>query len=96
MFYVPLQRWPIFAEHDFYGQGCPFSCPKHVGGAPDYGKVSTPVADAICDRVNLEIKVQPTSGATEMKQIAEAIRKIVAHQAELAEVDKAIAEGRIK
>jgi dTDP-4-amino-4,6-dideoxygalactose transaminase len=96
MFYVPLQRWPIFAKHDFYGQGCPFSCPKHVGGAPDYGQVSTPVADAICDRVNLEIKVQPTSGATEMKQIAEAIRKIVAHKAELKEVDKAIAEGRIK
>jgi dTDP-4-amino-4,6-dideoxygalactose transaminase len=96
MFYVPLQRWPIFAERDFYGQGCPFSCPKHGGGPPDYARVSTPLADELCGHVNLEIKVQPTSGEAEMKQTAEAIQKIVAHKAELKEVDLAIAEGRIK
>jgi dTDP-4-amino-4,6-dideoxygalactose transaminase len=96
MFYVPLQRWPIFAEQDFYGQGCPFSCPMHAGGAPDYSQVSTPVAEGICDRVNLEIKVQPTSGAVEMRQIAEAIRKIVANRDELRDVDRGIKEGWIK
>lgn len=87
MFYQPLQRWPIFAEADFYGQGCPFSCPKHAGGAPDYGSVSTPVAEAICDRVNLEIKVQPTAGERDMADVAAAIRKIVTHAKELSEID---------
>ncbi|HUT61321.1 MAG TPA: DegT/DnrJ/EryC1/StrS family aminotransferase [Phycisphaerae bacterium] len=96
MFYVPLQHWPIFAEQDFFGQGCPFSCPKYAGGPVDYSKVSTPVADAVCDSVNLEIKVQPTSGAIEMKQTAEAIRKLVANKAELKDVDQAIVEGKIK
>lgn len=96
MFYVPLQRWPIFAAVDFYGRGCPFSCPKHEGGSVDYSQVSTPVADAICDRVNLEIKVQPTSGETEMRQIAEAIRTIVANKDTLKSVEQAINDGRIK
>jgi dTDP-4-amino-4,6-dideoxygalactose transaminase len=96
MFYQPLQRWPIFAEADFYGQGCPFSCPKHYGGPVDYSAVSTPVAEALCDRVNLEIKVQPTSGETEMKQVAEAIGKIVSNRAELKAVDQSIQEGTIK
>lgn len=86
MFYVPLQRWPIFAEADMYGRGCPFSCPLHEGGPVDYRNVSTPVADAICDRVNLEIKVHPTNGETEMQQVAEAIRKIVENKAALREV----------
>jgi len=88
MFYVPLQRWPIFAEADFYGRGCPFSCPKYEGDV-DYRETATPVADAICDRTNLEIKVQPTSGETEMKQIAEAIGKILAHVDELKALDAA-------
>ena len=94
MFYVPVQRWPIFTHADFFGRGCPFSCPKHPGGPVDYRQVSTPVADAICDRVNLEIKVQPTSGETEMFQIAEAIRKIVENRAELKQVDQHMREGR--
>lgn len=87
MFYQPLQRWPIFAEADFYGHGCPFSCPKHSGGAPDYGSVSTPVAEAICDRVNLEIKVQPSAGERDMADVAAAVRKIVTHAEELGEAD---------
>ena len=66
------------------------------GGPGDYSNVSTPVADAICDHVNLEIKVQPTSGETEMRQIAEAIRKIVSNRAELKAVDQGIQEGTIK
>jgi dTDP-4-amino-4,6-dideoxygalactose transaminase len=86
MFYVPLQRWPIFAKADFFGRGCPFTCPLHEGGSVDYRDVHTPVADAICDRVNLEIKVHPTSGEREMRQIAEAIRKLVAHKSELREL----------
>ena len=96
MFYVPLQRWPIFAEADFFGRGCPFSCPKHEGAPPDYSNVVTPVADAICDCINLEIKVQPTSGETEMKQIATAIRKIVANRDELKEVEQTQEEGKNK
>ncbi len=62
----------------------------------NYKSVSTPVADAICDRVNLEIKVQLTSGPVETRQTAEAIRKILAHRDELKEAEAAIAEGRIK
>jgi dTDP-4-amino-4,6-dideoxygalactose transaminase len=96
MFYVPLQRWPIFAAADFYGRGCPFACPKREGGAAEYRAVSTPVADAVCDRVNLEIKVQPTSGAAEMRHTAEAIGKIMANQGELKDVQQGIQEGRIK
>jgi dTDP-4-amino-4,6-dideoxygalactose transaminase len=83
MFYVPLQRWPIFAQADFFGRGCPFSCPKLEGGPVDYRDASTPVADAICDDINLEIKVHPTSGETEMRQVAAAIRKVVEHIDEL-------------
>jgi len=74
MFYVPLQRWPIFARGDF-------------------GHVSTPVADAICDSINLEIKVHPTSGETEMQQIAEAIRKILAHREQLQPAPAASMKG---
>ena len=80
MFYVPLQRWPIFAQRDMYGRGCPFTCHAGEDGPIDYAAVSTPVADAICDRVNLEIKVQPTSGEREMEQIAAAIRKLAANR----------------
>ena len=87
MFYQPLQRWPIFAEADFYGQGCPFSCPRHAGGAPDYGAVSTPVAEAICDRVNLEIKVQPTASRRDMADVATAVRKVVTHAEDLSGID---------
>lgn len=83
MFYQPLQRWPIFAEADFYGQGCPFGCPMQPNGQPDYSAVSTPVADAICDRVNLEIKVQPVCSDADMDDVAAAIQKIVSHRHEL-------------
>lgn len=87
MFYQPLHRWPIFAEADFYGQGCPFSCPRHSGGAPDYGAVSTPVAEAICDRVNLEIKVQPTADERDMADVAKAVRKVAAQAGALRKVN---------
>ncbi len=96
MFYMPIQRWPTFPAADLFGHGCPFSCPLHEGGPVSYENVSTPVADAICDRVNIEIRVQPTSGEAEMRHVAEAIRKIVANRAELKAVDKAIEEGEIK
>jgi len=86
MFYRPLQRWPIFTEANMYGRGCPFSCPLNEGGPVDYSTVSTPVADAICDHINLEVKVQPTSGEREMQQIADAIRKLSAHRSALASV----------
>lgn len=75
MFYVPLQRWPIFSDDGRHSRGCP--CARQADGRPiDYSHVSTPVADAICDRVNIEIKVQPTSGENEMRQIAAAIGKL--------------------
>ncbi len=96
LFYVPVQRWPIFTEANFFGRGCPFRCPLYEGGPLDYTAVATPVADAICDRINLEIKVQPTSGVTEMVQAAEAIRKIVTNKAELQRIDQAIEEGKIQ
>lgn len=83
MFYVPLQRWPIFAKADMFGKGCPFSCPLHEGGPVNYQNVVTPVATRICDHTNIEIKVQPTSGPLEMRQIAEAIHKIMDHRNEL-------------
>ncbi len=82
MFYTPLQRWGIFSKADYYGKGCPFST-QPGGRTIEYSATHTPVADAICDRINLEIKVQPTSGATEMVQIATAIRKILDHRHEL-------------
>jgi len=95
MFYVPLQRWPILAQHDAYGRGCPFACPLREGGPEDYRGTRTPVADAICDRVNIEIKVQPTSGEREMNQIAEAIRKIADVREALKDVERGIAERKI-
>jgi dTDP-4-amino-4,6-dideoxygalactose transaminase len=86
MFYVPLQRWPIFAQADYFGRGFPFSHPAPGADAMDYRATLTPVADAICDRANLEIKVQPTSGEKEMIQIAEAIRKILDRRHELSDL----------
>ncbi|WP_269542803.1 DegT/DnrJ/EryC1/StrS family aminotransferase [Cerasicoccus fimbriatus] len=83
MFYQPLQRWPIFAEADFYGRGSPFSDPMQANGAPDYGSVSTPLAEAICDRINLEIKVQPTCFEQDMHDVVTAISKVLQHRAEL-------------
>ncbi|MFW6146695.1 MAG: DegT/DnrJ/EryC1/StrS family aminotransferase [Planctomycetota bacterium] len=94
MFYVPLQRWPIFARADMYGRGCPFRCP-HNETTPDYGKVTTPVAEAICDRINLEIKVHPTCGEREMRQVAQALHKLVAHKGELVRMERSISEERI-
>ncbi len=83
MFYMPIQRWPTFPAADFFGRGCPFSCPRYEGGLVDYNHVRTPKADAICDRVNVEIRVQPTSGELEMRQAAAAIRKLSDHRDEL-------------
>lgn len=83
MFYIPLQHWPIFSKADMFSKGCPFSCPLHEGGPVTYRDVVTPVADRICDHSNIEIKVQPTSGPLEMKQIAEAIHKIMDYRNEL-------------
>ncbi len=82
MFYTPLQRWGIFKHANFYGRGCPFTT-QGERDFVNYDNVSTPVADAICDRVNLEIKVQPTSSASEMVQIAKAIKKVLSHRNEL-------------
>jgi len=93
MFYVPVQRWPIFARADFFGRGCPFACPLHEGGPVDYRDVSTPVADAVCDRINLEIKVQPTCGEREMRDVAEAMRKIADNKAELKQLDEKMGKG---
>lgn len=89
MFYVPLQRWPIFAKADYFGHGCPFTCPMNMNGPRpvDYSQVSTPVADAICDHLNLEVKVQPSNGPREMKQAAEALLKILHHREALVEVE---------
>jgi hypothetical protein len=87
MFYQPLPRWPIFAREDFYGKGCPFACPLHDGGRPNYQADSMPVAEALCGAVNLEIKVQPPCGQTEMEQIAEAVHRIVDNRDELKEVE---------
>jgi dTDP-4-amino-4,6-dideoxygalactose transaminase len=87
MFYTPLQRWGVFAKADFFGRGCPFSTQGEAKAA-DYQSVCTPVADAICDRINLEIKVQPTSGPGDMDDIAVAIRKIFNHRSELAEFER--------
>lgn len=96
IFYMPIQRWPTFPQANMFGRGCPFSCPLHEGGPVDYSRVSTPVADAVCDRINIEIKVQPTNGKTEMKHVAQAIHKIVANKGELKDVERGIKEGRIK
>jgi hypothetical protein len=82
MFYTPLQRWGIFKHANFYGRGCPFTT-QGERDFVNYDTVSTPVADAICDRVNIEIKVQPTSSASEMVQIAKAIKKVLSHRNEL-------------
>ena len=95
MFYMPIQRWPTFPKADFFGRGCPFSCPLHEGGPVDYSQVSTPVADAVCDRINIEIRVQPTSGPAEMRHVAEALRKLVSNKSALKDVQQAINEGRI-
>ena len=90
MFYVPLQRWPIFAQADLYGRGCPFACPLQSGEHVSYATVSTPVAAAICDHVNLEIKVQPTSGEKEMRQTAEVIRKLSEYRDELRDAEASL------
>jgi len=87
MFYQPLPRWPIFDKQNFYNKGCPFTCPLHEGNAPEYKANSMPVAEAICGTVNLEIKVQPPCGKTEMQQIADAIHKIIENKADLAKVE---------
>jgi dTDP-4-amino-4,6-dideoxygalactose transaminase len=95
MFYMPIQRWPTFPAADFFGKGCPFSCPLREGGPVDYRRVSTPVADAVCERINIEIRVQPTSGEREMKHVAEAIRKVVANKSQLVEVQQGVEEGTV-
>jgi hypothetical protein len=46
-----------------------------------------PVAEALCGTVNLEIKVQPPCGQTEMEQIAEAVHRVVDNRDELKEVE---------
>lgn len=85
MFYVPLQRWPIFAEA------------TNIAGQPvSYRQVSTPVADGICDHVNLEIKVHPTLGEREIRDTASAIRKILEHRAELIEVEQRLQKGNAR
>lgn len=83
MFYQPLQRWPIFREANFYGKGYPFANPLLPNGPASYRDVRTPVAEAICDHVNLEIKVQPVASEDDIRDAAAALRKVVEHREEL-------------
>lgn len=82
VYYYPLQRDSIFEARNAFGLGCPFSCPLYQGKA-SYDAKDHPVATDACDRTNLEFKVHPPCGEAEMREAAAAVRKIVAHAAEL-------------
>lgn len=54
MFYVPLQRWPIFAAADFYGRGCPLACPKREGGAAEMRHTAEAIGKIIANQGELK------------------------------------------
>ena len=89
--YGPVYRHPTLQNRDAYNLGCPWSCP-HYGGAEDGGPLYEdglcPVAEEMCDRRNIEIKIQPPADVKDMDDIAEALRKVVEHADELESCDK--------
>jgi len=84
--YYPLQRHHTFQIQDAHGRGCPFRCPLYdppPNERPRYVADDCPVTVELCDRRNIELKIHPPAGLDDMKDIATAIRKIVAHVDEL-------------
>ncbi len=86
LIYYPLYRHHTFQALDAYGHGCPFSCPFYdvpEGERPSYEDGMCPVAEAVCDRQNIELKVHPPATVKDMADIVAAFRKVAEHVGEL-------------
>jgi len=79
--YAPVHRMSIFTERNPYGLGCPYECLFRNGAAaPD---APCPTVERLCDNQLIEIKIHPPAGPADMKDIADAFRKVVEHIDEL-------------
>jgi dTDP-4-amino-4,6-dideoxygalactose transaminase len=86
LIYFPLYRHPTFQIQDAYGHGCPFTCPFYdvpAAERPRYEEGICPVAEAACDRQNVELKVHPPATVDDMVDVVAAFEKVVAHAGEL-------------
>ena len=84
--YHPLYRHATFRMKNAYGRGCPFACPFYDvpdDARPRYEEGLCPVAEEICDRRSLELKVHPPATLEDMADIAAAVKKVVSHIDEL-------------
>ncbi|MFH0796715.1 MAG: DegT/DnrJ/EryC1/StrS family aminotransferase [Candidatus Omnitrophota bacterium] len=97
--YAPLYRHSTFQIRNAYNLGCPFTCPYYKApGAewPNYQDGSCPVAEETCDKRNIEIKIHPPAGKTEMEDIAVAFRKVVENITELRKTSVRWPKGRLQ
>jgi len=77
--YTPVYRHPIFQTRNAYGRGAPFEAPFHDGDPPRYDDGTCPVCEAVCDRLNLEVKIHPPADEADMADVVAAFRKVVEH-----------------
>ena len=84
--YQPVYRHPTFRIRNAYNRGCPWSCPHYeapAGERPSYDDGICPVAEEMCERRNIEIKIHPPAGEAEMADIVTVFRKVVENVDEL-------------
>jgi len=85
--YAPVHRHRSFRSGNCYGRGCPYACPYYTApqdDKPNYADGACPTAEDYCDHRNMELKVHPPAGVSDMEQVARAIRKVIEGVEELA------------
>jgi len=86
LIYYPLYRHRTFMDRDTYGHGCPFTCPFYNASdneKPSYKNGTCPVAERICDKENIEVKIHPPASPKDMADIVNAFNKVVNNIEEL-------------
>jgi dTDP-4-amino-4,6-dideoxygalactose transaminase len=78
----PLYRNPVFEEGNFRPQGCPISCGFYEG-AVDYGEISCPVAEDLCERVVWLFHNLLLGSEQDIADVVRAVEKVVTKHQEL-------------
>jgi dTDP-4-amino-4,6-dideoxygalactose transaminase len=83
-FYKPLNLLPVFLNQDAW----PYRLQENRESVDRglYGEGKCPVGEAFMKKGHLELKLHPPVGVREMKDVAAAMRKVIDHVGELAEV----------
>ncbi len=80
---VPMYKQNLFMTKTAKAKGCPFSCPHYAGPEIDYGQLHLPGAEQACNEAVWFTQNLLLGDEQDMRDIAEAVRKIQANASEL-------------